>query len=230
MLDDYAWQWLDTRLTRKGERLRPKTRQLYEGCLRLHILPTLGTAPLARLTTSGIRSWHAGLLTEGFGASSVAKCYRFLPTILNTGVELADERPAHPRASGGAGARDRSAPRRVDATRARLPGVRRTSRRTLRIATWKREWTRVRRALDLEGVRLHDLRHLAGTMAAATGASTKELMHRLGHASPRAALPYQHATAERDEAIADGIDRILEASQRDGDHDTNVIRFRRAAE
>lgn len=67
-------------------------------------------------------------------------------------------------------------------------------------------------------------------MAAATGASTKELMHRLGHASPLAALRYQHATAERDEAIADGIDRILEASQRDDDQDTNVIRFRRAAE
>jgi integrase len=87
-----------------------------------------------------------------------------------------------------------------------------------------------RRALDLEVVRLHDLRHLAGTMAAATGASTKELMHRLGHASLRATLRYQHATAERNEAIADGIDRILEASQRDGDQDTNVIRFRRAAE
>lgn len=100
----------------------------------------------------------------------------------------------------------------------------------LRIATWKREWTRARRALDLEGVRLHDLRHLAGTMAAATGASTKELMHRLGHASPRAALRYQHATAERDEAIADGIDRILESSQRDDEQDTNVLRFRRAAD
>ena len=74
------------------------------------------------------------------------------------------------------------------------------------------------------------LRHLAGTLAAATGASTKELMHRLGHASPRAALRYQHATAERDEAIADGIDRILEASGNNDDQDTNVIRFRRAAE
>ena len=54
-------------------------------------------------------------------------------------------------------------------------------------------------------------------------------MHRLGHASPRAALRYQHATAKRDEAIADGIDRILEASQRDGELDTNVVRFRGAA-
>ena len=76
-------------------------------------------------------------------------------------------------------------------------------------------------------VRLHDLRHVAGTMAAATGASTKELMRRLGHASPRA-VRYQHASAERDEAIADGIDRILEASRRDGEPDTTVVRFRGA--
>jgi hypothetical protein len=62
-------------------------------------------------------------------------------------------------------------------------------------------------------------------MAASTGASTKELMHRLGHASPRAALRYQHATAERDTAIADGIDRILEAAK-DGP-ENRVVQFRR---
>lgn len=73
-------------------------------------------------------------------------------------------------------------------------------------------------------MRLHDLRHVAGTMAAATGASTKELMHRLGHASPRAALRYQHATAKRDEAIADGIDRVLDAAQDEAGSD--VLRFR----
>lgn len=41
-------------------------------------------------------------------------------------------------------------------------------------------------------------------MAAMTGATTKQLMHRLGHASPAAALRYQHATAKRDEKIAEG--------------------------
>jgi len=30
------------------------------------------------------------------------------------------------------------------------------------------------------------------------GVTTKELMARIGHASPRAALIYQHATKERD--------------------------------
>jgi hypothetical protein len=35
------------------------------------------------------------------------------------------------------------------------------------------------------------------TLAAYTGATTKELMARLGHASPRAAMIYQHAAADR---------------------------------
>lgn len=96
----------------------------------------------------------------------------------------------------------------------------------MRVVTWQRDWMRARRALGLEGVRLHDLRHVAGTMAAATGASTKELMHRLGHASPRAALRYQHATAKRDEAIADGIDRMLDAAKDEGRSGSNVLRFR----
>ena len=36
--------------------------------------------------------------------------------------------------------------------------------------------------------------------------STRELMHRMGHASMRAALIYQHATSERDREIAARID------------------------
>lgn len=63
-------------------------------------------------------------------------------------------------------------------------------------------------------------------MAAATGASTKELMHRLGHASPRAALRYQHATTKRDEAIADGIDRMIDAAKNEEPAGSNVLRIR----
>jgi hypothetical protein len=35
-----------------------------------------------------------------------------------------------------------------------------------------------------------------------TGAALAELMARLGHSTPNAALIYQHATSERDQAIA----------------------------
>lgn len=54
-----------------------------------------------------------------------------------------------------------------------------------------------------EGLRLYDLRHHAGTIAARMpGVTTKELMARIGHSSFRAALIYQHAAEERDQAIA----------------------------
>jgi integrase len=56
-----------------------------------------------------------------------------------------------------------------------------------------------------EDVHFHDLRHTGNTLAAATGASTKELMARMGHTSMRAALIYQHASRTRDKQIADTI-------------------------
>ena len=42
-------------------------------------------------------------------------------------------------------------------------------------------------------------------MSAATGATLKELMARLGHADVRAAMIYQHASRDRDRAIAKGL-------------------------
>ena len=58
----------------------------------------------------------------------------------------------------------------------------------------------------------HDLGHTGNNLAAAAGASTRELMHRMGHSSMRAALIYQHATGDRDREIALGIDeRLLKA-------------------
>jgi integrase len=66
------------------------------------------------------------------------------------------------------------------------------------------------------GLRLHDLRHHAATLTARMpGVTTKELMARIGHASPRAALRYQHATAERDRAIAAFLDDQIKAEHRD---------------
>ncbi|MEP6697311.1 MAG: site-specific integrase [Pseudonocardiales bacterium] len=59
----------------------------------------------------------------------------------------------------------------------------------------------------------HDLRHTGNTLAAASGASTRELMHRMGHASMRAALIYQHATSERDREIASELSKRIEAQQ-----------------
>jgi integrase len=69
-----------------------------------------------------------------------------------------------------------------------------------------------RRAVEscgLPPVRPHELRHTGATLAAATGATTKELMRRMGHATPAAALIYQHAVDERDEEIARALDAML---------------------
>jgi integrase len=71
-----------------------------------------------------------------------------------------------------------------------------------------RAWQRARQAAGLTHLHLHDLRHTGNTLAAATGASTRELMARMGHASAQAALIYQHATADRDRAIATALSEL----------------------
>jgi len=74
-------------------------------------------------------------------------------------------------------------------------------------------WDRARRAVGVPHLHFHDLRHTGNTLAAATGASTKELMARMGHASPRAALIYQHALRDRDHAIAQALDDMITATR-----------------
>jgi integrase len=68
------------------------------------------------------------------------------------------------------------------------------------------------------GFHPHDPRHTGNTLAAA-GASARELMHRMGHSSMRAALIYQHATREREREIASGIDKRLSTERGDDDDD-----------
>ncbi len=304
-LTEYATGWLESRLTSRGEPLRPRVRELYEGYLRLHILPSLGTVPLGRMTTATVRRWHASLLADGPGPSTVAKCYRLLRAILNTagedghlvvnpcsikgaGVEPCEERSI-PTIGQVYALADAVAPRfRALVLLAAFGGLRRgelfgltrrdldllhltvdvraqrqesrrgetligppktiAGRRTLALPTelvpaledhlarwvsaepsalvfvgeeggalragvWHREWDRARQALDLAHVHLHDLRHVAGTLAAATGAGTKEIMRRLGHATQEAALRYQHATDERDRVLAAGIDHLIQAAR-----------------
>jgi hypothetical protein len=61
----------------------------------------------------------------------------------------------------------------------------------------------------LDGLRVHDLRHTAATLAAAAGATTKELMERMGHTSPAVALRYQHVMADRQAALASALDDLV---------------------
>ncbi len=63
-------------------------------------------------------------------------------------------------------------------------------------------------------VRFHDLRHLAGTTAASAGASLREVMSRMVHASSNAALRYLKASERRDAEIANAIDNRLSGEMR----------------
>lgn len=83
----------------------------------------------------------------------------------------------------------------------------------LRVHVWQSEWDQARRTLGLEQFHFHDLRHVANTLAAASGATTKELMYRMGHASPAAALRYQHATRDRDAVIAAALAELMTAGR-----------------
>ena len=79
-------------------------------------------------------------------------------------------------------------------------------------SSFRSVWLRARAKAGLPTLRFHDLRHTGNTFAAATGASTRELMARMGHSSMRAALIYQHATKDRDAAIAAALSQLAEAA------------------
>lgn len=80
--------------------------------------------------------------------------------------------------------------------------------------TLSNAWRAAKTATDApEGLRLYDLRHHAATLTARMpGVTTKELMARIGHSSFRAALIYQHASEERDKAIATFLDEQIAAA------------------
>ena len=72
-----------------------------------------------------------------------------------------------------------------------------------------RHWLRAVRASHLEGLRFHDLRHVAGTLATVSGATIREVQARLGHSSPAAAYRYQHVLDSRDAEIAARLDVLM---------------------
>jgi integrase len=304
-LSEYSTWWLENR-----PELRPRTRELYGGLLRLHIEPYLGECRFDGLTTATVRAWHASLLRRGKpGAVTVAKAYRLLRTILNDAVEDG-LLPRNPCTIRGAGV-ERSAERPVativqvyqlaDAIEqryrlmvllatfcglragellalrrdrvnllhrqinvieqrqelsngTRLYGPPKTAAgvrtiaipphmvaeieahlsvwvgahpgallftgpksEALRRATFEKAWQKARSSVGVEHLHFHDLRHTGNTLAASTGASTKELMARMGHASARAALIYQHASEARDVVIAEGLSAMVEDALRESE-------------
>ncbi|GAC1330985.1 MAG: site-specific integrase [Mycobacteriales bacterium] len=83
----------------------------------------------------------------------------------------------------------------------------------IRRSSFQSTWLKAREQAGVPQLRFHDLRHTGNTLAAATGASTRELMARMGHSSMGAALIYQHATTERDAAIAQALSAFAAAGE-----------------
>jgi integrase len=68
-------------------------------------------------------------------------------------------------------------------------------------------------AIGRNGVRVHDLRHFAGTQAARVG-NLVETMGRLGHSTVKASLTYQAIVSGRDAEVAEALSRLAIASLR----------------
>jgi len=292
-LAEYAAAWIDGK-----PELRPRTVDLYEGLLRLHVLPELGETPLGRLDGASIRAWRAKKLRTT-SAGTVAKAYRVHTAVVDGlivanpcqikkgGAEHHAERPvvgpAEVWSLADAVAADRRcmvllagfcalrlgevlalAVRHVDlfhgtltverqlqeigksgeqtftapkSDRGRrtlvLPGVVAGELRAhleamsdaspdallftgakggpLRRPRWNQEWNAAKASTGNASLHYHDLRHSAMTLFAATGATIAELQAQAGHASPVAAMKYQHATQDRAAALAQLVDRVITA-------------------
>jgi integrase len=76
-------------------------------------------------------------------------------------------------------------------------------------------WKDATAAVGVPHLTFHDLRHTGATLAAQTGASLRDLMQRIGHDSTAAAIRYQHASREADDAIAAALNAVIEAAQND---------------
>lgn len=95
----------------------------------------------------------------------------------------------------------------------------------IRRSNWNKDvpWQAIVADVGVPGLRFHDLRHTGNTLAAPY-ASTRELMARMGHSSTRAAIIYQHATAERDRVIAEALDGLVHAARRPKNGDVDPRR------
>jgi integrase len=100
----------------------------------------------------------------------------------------------------------------------------------LRRQNFRRVWVKALAEAELPAVHFHDLRHTGNTLAAGSGASLRELMARMGHASTRAAVIYQHASVQRDRAIAASLNTVIGPTEPLPNRIAEPSRFRERSE
>ncbi|MEU1478276.1 tyrosine-type recombinase/integrase [Streptomyces sp. NPDC005760] len=87
----------------------------------------------------------------------------------------------------------------------------------LRRSNFRDDWINARKEAGITAeVHFHDLRHTGNTLAA-SGASLRELMSRLGQSTPRAALFCQHLVNGSDRRIADHLGSLIRKARGDAD-------------
>jgi integrase len=80
----------------------------------------------------------------------------------------------------------------------------------MRSSTLLRVWGPAREKAGRPDLRFHDLRHTGAVLAAISGATLADLMARLGHSTPGAAMRYQHAAKGRDAQIAAALSELAD--------------------
>jgi integrase len=78
----------------------------------------------------------------------------------------------------------------------------------LQPSTLYRHYYKARSAAKRPDLRFHDLRHTGATLYAQSGATLAELMNRIGHSTPQAAMKYQHAAQGRDAKLAAAMSEL----------------------
>ena len=87
-----------------------------------------------------------------------------------------------------------------------------TSGGTMTTSSLYKVFWKARAEVGRPDLRWHDLRHTGAVLAASTGATLVELMARLGHSTPGAALRYQHVAEGRDAVIAQRLSDLAQAT------------------
>lgn len=94
-------------------------------------------------------------------------------------------------------------------------------------ADLNRPWRAVRKLADLEGVRLHDLRHSFASVAVSGGASLHMVGKLLGHTQSQTTMRYAHLSADPVRAAAEAAaGTIAAAMQGDG---AEIVQLKRGA-
>ncbi|HXF73904.1 MAG TPA: site-specific integrase [Actinomycetota bacterium] len=99
----------------------------------------------------------------------------------------------------------------------------------VRRTNWrKRVWEPAVRRAGLEGLRPHDLRHFAATVAVAAGAHPRALQARLGHADSRVTMDvYASVLPGLDEELARRLEEVREEARRRAAPGGRVLPLRR---